>query len=426
MLENEFDLIVAGAGPAGLCAATQAGRSGLKTLLLEKSGMSGGTTTLNGVNFPGLFHAWGRQVIAGYGWDLVRGAVEESGKTLPDFSEWHRPHWELQIPVDVAVFTALADRMVVESGSQFLFHAMPVAADWRVGGWIVQTALKEGLREFRAKFLIDATGDGNLAALSGFGLRRNAHMQPATLIFRLGGYDPEALDFNAIEEAFAKEVAGGRLQASDVGSHSSGARSFLLNFGNNKMHIPGVDASTSAGKTEAELRGRAALLRLLRFFRKQRGLEHLRVEYLAPECGIRETATLEARTIITEDDYISGRTWPDSLCHAFYPIDIHRPDGDGIDIRQLREGVVPTVPLTAMSPASEKPGAGFFLCAGRTIGSDQAAHSGLRVQAACMAMGQSAAAAAVVALCEGTAALDADPKAIRSLLRDHGAITPGE
>jgi hypothetical protein len=209
-----------------------------------------------------------------------------------------------------------------------------------------------------------------------------------------------------------------------VGSHSAGARSFLLNFGNNKMHVPGVDATTSAGKTEAELRGRAALLRLIRFFRSQPGLGQVRVEYLAPECGIRETRTLESRTLVAESDYISGRVWTDSVCHAFYPIDIHRPDGDGIEIRQLPEGVVPTIPLSAMCPASEKPGAGYFLCAGRTIGSDQAAHSGLRVQAACMAMGQAAAAGAVVALRDGVASFEAEPSEIRALLRNHGAITP--
>ena len=35
--------------------------------------------TVGGVAFPGLFHAWGKQVIAGVGWELVRQTVELDG-----------------------------------------------------------------------------------------------------------------------------------------------------------------------------------------------------------------------------------------------------------------------------------------------------------------------------------------------------------
>jgi pyruvate/2-oxoglutarate dehydrogenase complex dihydrolipoamide dehydrogenase (E3) component len=65
---QEFDVIVVGGGTAGTIAAIQAGRLGARTLLVEKNGMLGGTTTVGGVNFPGLFHAWGRQIVAGIGW----------------------------------------------------------------------------------------------------------------------------------------------------------------------------------------------------------------------------------------------------------------------------------------------------------------------------------------------------------------------
>ena len=64
---EEFDVVVVGGGPAGTVAATQAGRLGARTALIEKNGILGGTTVSAGVNFPGLFHAWGRQVIAGIG-----------------------------------------------------------------------------------------------------------------------------------------------------------------------------------------------------------------------------------------------------------------------------------------------------------------------------------------------------------------------
>ena len=91
MNRNEHcDVIVIGGGTAGVVAATQAGRAGAKVLLVEKTGMLGGTTTTGGVNFPGLFHAWGRQVIAGIGWELVTRCVTETGGTLPDFATGRR------------------------------------------------------------------------------------------------------------------------------------------------------------------------------------------------------------------------------------------------------------------------------------------------------------------------------------------------
>jgi phytoene dehydrogenase-like protein len=99
-LTESYDVIVFGGGTAGVVAAIQAGRAGAKTLLVEKTGMLGGTMTNGAVNFPGLFHAWGRQVIAGIGWELVSRCVAEAGDTLPDFTDYKRPHWH---PEKVAV-----------------------------------------------------------------------------------------------------------------------------------------------------------------------------------------------------------------------------------------------------------------------------------------------------------------------------------
>ena len=106
-MTNAYDVVVIGGGTAGVIAAIQAGRAGARTLLIEKSGMLGGTMTSAGVNFPGLFHAWGQQVIAGIGWDLVRQTVAEVGGAMPDFSDFRQRHWKLQIPIDRFVYAAL-------------------------------------------------------------------------------------------------------------------------------------------------------------------------------------------------------------------------------------------------------------------------------------------------------------------------------
>ena len=69
-------VLVVGGGTAGTIAAIQAGRVGASVLLVERNSQLGGTMTTGGVAFPGLFDAWGKQVIAGIGWELVKESVE--------------------------------------------------------------------------------------------------------------------------------------------------------------------------------------------------------------------------------------------------------------------------------------------------------------------------------------------------------------
>jgi hypothetical protein len=419
-----FDVIVVGGGPAGIVAATQAARAGARTLLIEKSGILGGATILNEVNFPGLFHAWGRQVIAGIGWELVVAATREVGERLPDFSTFREgSHARLQIPVDCAAYAALADRLILDSGATLWLHTMlGSAAPAPDGGWAVSVCMKEGLRSLQARVLIDATGDANAVRLAGLPLSRNPSRQPGTLNLRLSGYDFESLDFAALEKAFLYAVSRGEVLRSDFQAAREPVRSFLWARGNNAMHVPDVDAETSEGKTQAEIRAREAMRRIYQFLRKQPGLQKIRIDHFATECGIRETVSIVGEARVTCEDYTSGRVWPDAVCYSFYPIDVHIHGGIGIDTRPLREGVFPTLPLGAMLPRNSR----NLVVAGRSICGDQEAQSAFRVQASAMAMGQAAGAAAALAVRNGREVREVPLSEIKDLLRRHGAIVPPE
>jgi Dehydrogenases (flavoproteins) len=421
-METHFDVIVIGGGPAGLTAAIQAGRAGASTLLVEKSGVLGGTTVLNAVNFPGLFHAWGQQVIAGIGWDLVRQSVEESGSTLPDFSAWRElPHFRLQIRVNRAIYAALADEFVRNAGVALSLHTMLAAVEAdNDGGWKLTLCGKEGLREIRTRVLIDCTGDANAISLAGLPVARNAALQPGTLVVRAAGYDLATLDLPRIEAAFLAAVADGQLQRSDLIGVSNPVTQFLQWRGENSVHVVGVDGRTSEGRTDAEVKARALILRLHRFFRAQPGLENFHYDFFASECGIRETCTIQGEARITVSDYLSGRVWEDAVCNSFYPIDVHQLDGHGIDTRPLQEGAVPTVPYRALLPRDSR----NLIVAGRIVCGDQEANSAFRVQASAMATGQAAGAAAALAA-KHNLELRAVPLAeLHNLLRAHGAIVP--
>jgi len=397
--------------------------------LVEKCGQLGGTATIGGVNFPGLFHAWGRQVIAGIGWEWVTSTVRESGGELPDFSSWRDGrHWRMQVLVNIPVYASIADRLLKEAGADLLLHTMlakvdPVKSTQGTDGWEVTLCSKEGLQKVSANVLVDCTGDANVVSQAGFSVRRNEGLQPGTLVMYATGYDMSKLDLDSLEGAFAEAVKNGEMLRSDFQSAVNPVSSFLYMEGRNSVHIPGVDGSTSRGRTQAELLAREAMLRIVSFFRSKPGLENFRIEWCAPECGIRETVTIEGETHITREDYVRGRVWADSLCYSFYPIDVHSAAGQGgIDTRYLTEGTYPTIPLGALLPKGSR----GLIAAGRCASGDKEANSAFRVQASAMAMGQVAGVAAALSGTTGRELREVPLEEMRQLLERHKAIVPEE
>jgi hypothetical protein len=419
-MKNSYDVVVIGGGTAGVVAAIQAGRAGAATLLVEKNGMLGGTTTMAGVRFPTHFFAWGRPIIAGIGWELVCRSFAEAGRTLPELAESSRAGKAPAPLLDIGLYSALCDEAVLGAGVDLLLHTMPAALQRAGEGWEVQLCLKTGLQPVRARVVIDATGDANAVTLAGFDVDRHDLVQPGTLTFGCSGYDPEALDYAALKAAVDQAVARGELLYTDVGYESGHPYAVLRNRGCNANHVRVRAGDTSAGRTAADVDGRRALLRMIRFFRRQPGLENFRIDWVAPECGLRETVMIRGKQTVTGADYARGRVYEDALCYAYYPIDIHRNDGESVDYRELPAGTVATVPRGALLPAGSR----FLIVAGRCLAADREAQSGLRVQAPCMAMGQAAGAMAALSAQTGLDPADLPLADIRALLRRHGAIVP--
>ena len=196
-------------------------------------------------------------------------------------------------------------------------------------------------------------------------------------------------------------------------------RGFFLGFGGNSNHIVGINAVDSAGKTRMEIEGRRSIRRIYNFLRKQPGLEHVEFHIKSGECGVRETRMIVGEKTITVEDYLAGRRYDDSVCYAFYPVDLHDAK-HGLVNESLKPGVVPTVPLGALIPKNSK----GFLAAGRILSSDRLANSALRIQATCMATGQAAGAAAALAVRDHLEPRDVPFSELRTLLEENGAIVP--
>lgn len=418
-----FDVIVIGAGSAGIMAAIQAARVGADTLLIEKNGMLGGTTTVASVNFPGLFHADGHQIIAGIGWELVRDAVEAEGRTLQDFSDpkiCRTRHPQHHIYVNRCIFASLAEERLIEAGGKMLLHTMLADVTRQAGLWQLRLCTIEGLKTTSCRILVDCSGDAQAVGLLGLERRMSPELQPGTIQFTLGGYDLESIDVEELDRRAEQAIQDGRLRRHEL--RFAGISRILGNRGDNAIHNCRLRPHTSVGKTHADIAGRQSLQRVYRFLRGQPGLENLKIEYCANETGIRETWTIVGKETVTLADYQSGRVWPDAVCNSWYPVDIHRPNGDGIDKRHLPEGVLPTIPRGAMLPAQSE----NLLVAGRCASGDQEANSAFRTQPSCMAMGQAAGAMGALAVQTGTEVSQLPMPRVHALLKEHGAILPGE
>lgn len=421
-MKNDFDVIVFGAGTAGIVAAVQAARAGASTLLVEKNALPGGTMTAGGSGFPGLFYAWKKQVIAGIGWELVTGAAAESGISLPAFEEQigMENHSAYQIKINQVIYGAFGEEKMAEAGVELLYHTMAAEVKTLPDGAEVTLCTLEGLQKFHAKRLIDCTGDAAAAALAGFEVIHPFPCQPATYSCFLHGYDCSSIDRQALEEAAGKAVAAGELRYTDLGwSNQRFSDRILRTHGGNSNHIfPVLPTYTSHGRTLLEQEGRSSLLRAWRFLRRQKGLENIQISPGAFECGVRESAVIKGIYTITAEDYITAKKFPDALCNAFYPIDLHCENG--VTPRRLQEGAVPQVPLRALIPQ----GSACLIAAGRCISSDRTANSALRVQATAMATAQAAAAAACISIEEDVPLSQASVPKIHALLKQHGAIAP--
>lgn len=410
------DILVIGGGTAGVIAAIQAGRAGRKVILVENGSQLGGVTTTGGVNFPGIFFAWGKQIIGGIGWELVQETVALNDDTLPNFSIPHgKQHWRHQVRVNGPLYAVLAEEKCIQAGVQLRYYETPVSAAFSKNQWTVKTIGKGTSAEIVCNQLIDCTGNAYAANIAGFDLLRESVTQPGTLQFQIGGYDFESLDLKMIGSRYEDEVKKGKL----VKKEFRNIAGLLKNKGDNVQHVFGADSTTSETHSIANIDGRTSLLKMLRFLRTLPGLEKTRIIDMQTETAVRETYRIDGHYKITETDYVTGKLFDDAVSYSYYPIDVH--DENGVVPDHLSEGVVPTIPLRALIPKKST----NFIVAGRCLSSDRLANSALRVQASCMGMGQAAGAAAALANMQDKTPLNVSIGELRDLIKEHGGIVPG-
>lgn len=406
----DADVAVVGGGTAGVFAAIAAARTGAKTVLIEKNGMLGGTLTVANVNFPGLFFAWGKQIIDGPCWEAIQRTVDLGGAVLPKISFKPERHWHEQITLNRFVFTTVLFNMCEEAGVKVICNSMLSSVNETDVDIKLFITGKNDMFAVRAKTAIDATGDANLVQIAGYETVRSEKLQPATLQNHMTGYDAEKVSMGEIED---------KLKDSDFPEYITVDKlRHFISIHKIDLHVPCTDADSSDGRTELDRRALNDTMRIYTFLKSIKGMENMEIDFIAEETGVRETRRVVGEHIISAQEYINGEFYHDSVCYAFYPIDLHVMHG--VEQTFHHENVVAKIPYSALIPMNSV----HILCAGRCVSSDTYANSAVRVEAVCMAMGQAAGCAAALAAGNGVSVHQVRYEELCGALRNINAIVP--
>ena len=408
----QYDVIVCGAGPAGLAAALEADLQGARTLLVERDGMVGGMAAGGMLN-----------VFCGDAPSALYGEIFE--KLVRRMA--HRKAFDNE---ELKAF--FLDKLET-SGMETLLHASVLGADVEDGRIrTLRTLENGGPGAYEGKVFIDCTGNGDLAAACGvpftLGRETDGSMQPVTVYVRLGGIDSETfLQLNAEDRAALQRKLTAAGERGEIDPAACALRLIpekrdgYMNL--NMTNATGVDGTDSRALTAAEFRCRRQIPSLLAFIRANvPGCENAHVIQTGAYAGIRESRHFKADYIVNENDLADGRVFDDwCVANAQNSFNVHNMTGAGGDVTGRSCAARYTLPYRSLCAA----GLDNLLLAGRCIGGTHMAHSSYRVIPICMAMGQAAGTAAAMAAAAGCAAAKIDVRALQRTLLSRGVTAPG-
>lgn len=440
-------VLVVGAGAAGLNAAISAARNGADTLVVENHGFIGGvSSTLCWLGFHDQDY---RLAVKGLPLEIAR-RLQDAGAAA-EFA--YDPRVGSVLSLDGHYWKCLAMEMVREAGARVLLDTRMVETRRegdRIRGIVVES--KSGRQDIEADVTLDCSGDGDVAARGGVdwekGATADGELQAPTLVFRLGGADRKAFLAACHDPRYSyrdmihsyPEIQQKMLRHLDSMSVFlvNGFKGFVdearkqgeydipqLRVNLIKLHradefsvimtkIAGVDPTDVSSLSGAYEEAYRQIPLLIRFFRKWvPGFSDARLIDIAPLLGVRESRRVMGDYVLTAEDLFSARQFDDTVALGGYQLDIHKDDGS-VQLRNLETYDIPYRCLVARKVEG-------LLVAGKCISATHEAISSTRVIPICMALGQAAGTAAALAVAKGTTPRELDPKALRSRLIDQGA-----
>lgn len=441
-MRYEADLVVVGAGLAGVSAALAARRNGLKrVVLLEQAALPGGVAVMAQVHSMLTFHSLkGRRIVGGIAQELVDRLVA-CGGSPGHVRDTVGVAWSVT-PVSTAALAAAVRELLREENVDFRSGTRFLRAQ-RSGKFIEKVYVSRGGREesLSAPLYLDASGSGVLAASAGCGFDsgRGGSPMPATLIFSVGNADVAAVKsymlanpgefhwetpvelignspvlgvsgFFSLWKKAALSIPRDRFlayQSVNEGEFSVNSTR-IVNF--NPFDEEAVFSAYDEAMEQIEL-----LYGFLRRFVP--GFSRCRITSIAPEIGVREVRRITGLYRLSAQDVLLGRRFGDEVALGGFPVDIHSPSGANLESISLKGEGFYGIPFRSLVAKD----AGNLLVAGKCFSADFEAHASARVQATVMAMGEAAGTAAAL-LGKGKELAETDAAALRRRLQEQGAL----
>ena len=426
----EFDVVVAGSGSAGATAAIAAARAGAKTLLVERFGFLGGTSTAVLDTFYGFYTPGTRsiKVVGGIADDVVKGLREYgacmerpntygAGTGITYNSEYLKVVWE---------------RLVQEAGAAILLYAW--VQDASVSGQRIQSltvATKQGLRKVIGKYFVDATGDADLCYFAGAPCELAGEHEPAQMLtttFKVANVDVslrKSVSKKEFHRRMAAAAESGRfnLPRREGSDHATPVKKMMAT---NMTRVQSFESSDGRFRnatdpdllTNAEIEGRRQALEYLRFLKSEiPGYAESELIAFGTHIGIRETRRAEGEYRLTREDVLSARQFDDQIGLCGAPIEDHHPGSD-TEWQYLPDGQCVGIPYRTLIPQKVE----NLLVAGRCFSATHDAHASVRSMAQCMAMGHAAGTAAALCTRMKRAPRELDFRVLEQSLLGAGAI----
>ncbi len=376
---HQTDVLVVGAGPAGVCAALAARRTGASVTLAERYGHFGGQWTGGLVlEVAGMHAAGGKQVVRGLGEEILRRA-DKLDRAIID----RRPG--VNATVDAEALKYVMVEMVVEAGIDCFLHCWGVDAICRAG--VVQGAVvesKSGHQAILARAVVDATGDGDLFAAAG--AEHETMKYHVGLVCRIGNLDK-----------IDPDKARGARPPRHLGAPTPISGVHWVN-----MHGPEADALDVRELTRLELNHRRQIWRQVEAIRRTPGYEEVYLVETAPQLGVRMSRLLSGTARLTLEDVKSGRPREDRI-------------GVGGDWT-FKQGPW-HIPYGVLVPRSID----GLLAAGRCISGEPGVCDFVRIIPTCFVTGHAAGTAAALAARQGCPPREVEVAGLQKTLREQDA-----
>ena len=465
---KEYDVLIAGGGPAGIGAAVSAGREGLKTLLVESTGMLGGVSTAGALPFclgktsgsipflkmveqnlqyENLPHPM--EAVAGLFDEIVDRIKREGGGVGPcklgqtdKYPGLSRLGCHDEFTFDLEIGKRVLDEVVTEAGVDILFYtqALDVCVEDNVvkGVYLVN---KDGMTFVPVKAVVDCTGDADLISRAGYatykGDRETGKMAGISFVIHIENIDAGAIEqylnagghpwfFDACQKAI-EEHPELSLPRNLIIFPMVQDGVFMVNGGTTHN---GYDGTSAEDLTQIALMGRQRAKHLVEYvFRKHiPGAENCRLRLSATYPGVRETRRIVGEYTLTAEDMLEGKRFPDTIALAGRHFDLargaksqtegfgdHQPFADkGLSVKNR----IACIPYFAMIPKNSC----NIVAAGRCIAADGQALGPVRIMSTCMAIGQAAGIAAGMAIQGKTTFKNIDVQLLRKKIRAKGGI----